>query len=235
MGKAESKVVAHARYELNKAKTFEKTEQYDGSIGRGILAMVKVFDDWFGNDGPKAEAAMMGFQQLLQGGLLSPPTTDPEEWEPVEGATAGTVRNKRCPFYVSTDNGKTWMHLQNKERGDSRDHITGEDSQNGGTQQEQSNSGRISGNSTPNNNVGGNEERHGEVTRTDAKPIGHIETTEIPVPAPAEDSARDNKEPGEGPAQQDGPGLNPGVAGKSEEAPGIPEGGTGTPETGKKK
>lgn len=124
---SDSKMVAHARRELEKAKAFEKNEHYDGSIGRGVLALVKLFDQWAHGDMAKAESMALGFNQLVNGELLSPPTTDPEEWEAVPGAEAGTVRNIRSPFYVSTDNGKTWMHLQNKQRGDSRDHITGKD------------------------------------------------------------------------------------------------------------
>jgi hypothetical protein len=124
---SDSKMVAHARRELEKAKAFEKNEHYDGSIGRGVLALVKLFDQWAHGDMAKAESMALGFNQLVNGELLSPPTTDPEEWEAVPGADAGTVRNKRSPFYVSTDSGKTWMHLQNKERGNSRDHVTGKD------------------------------------------------------------------------------------------------------------
>lgn len=123
---SDSKIVAHARRELELGGAFDKTETYDGSIGRSVLALVKLFDKWCHGDRAKAESVMLGFNQIISGELLSPPTTDPAEWIPVEGADPGTVRNVRSPFYVSTDEGKTWMHLGNKEKGNSKNHLTGE-------------------------------------------------------------------------------------------------------------
>lgn len=128
MAKKESKFVSHARFELNQAGAFNKTKDYDGGLGRGILAMVKLFVQWTNGEKAKMEAMAMGFTQLIAGELLSPPTTNPDEWEPVPGASPGTVRNKRSPFYLSTDNGKTWTHIQNQETGSSANHIKKEDS-----------------------------------------------------------------------------------------------------------
>lgn len=119
----DSKIVAHARRELEMAGTFTKTADYDGSIGRGILAMIKLFDSWSRGRQAEMEAMAMGFNQLINGELMSPPTTDPDEWQTVEGAPEGTVRNKRCPWYMSQDGGKTWMHLQNKEKGASKKYV----------------------------------------------------------------------------------------------------------------
>lgn len=122
----DTKMVAHARRELEIAGAFDKTEDYDGQIGRSVLALVKLFDKWCHGNRAMAESVALGFNQIVSGELLSPPTTDPDEWEVVEGADLGTVRNKRSPFYVSSDNGKTWMHLGDKETGYSKNHITGE-------------------------------------------------------------------------------------------------------------
>jgi hypothetical protein len=125
--KSESRIVAHARRELNLAGAFDRNENYDGGVGRGILTLVKAFDEWSKGSKAKAESIALGFNQVIAGGLLSPPTTAPDEWETVEGADKGTMRNKRSPMYVSTDFGKTWMNLQTKETGWSKNHITGKE------------------------------------------------------------------------------------------------------------
>jgi hypothetical protein len=119
----EGKFVQHARRELQMSGAFNKTKDYDGSMGRGLLAMVKLFVQWSGGEQAKMEAMAMGFTQLISGELLSPPTTNPDEWEQIEGAAEGTVRNKRCPFYLSTDFGATWTHIQNQETGSSANHL----------------------------------------------------------------------------------------------------------------
>jgi hypothetical protein len=207
MGKSDSKLVAHARHELEKAKAFDKNDDYDGSIGRGVLALIKVFDQWFGGDSAKANAAMMGFQQLMSGELLSPPTTDPAEWDVVEGAAEGTVRNNRCPFYVSTDNGKTWMHLQNKERGDSRNHLTGKDVKNG-------NDGKSS-------------------TGEKSSAASDSEATKDTVSTPEQSSPDGDQGSSESPAAQDGSGLDAGVETEGAENQSGPE--STTPESEKRK
>lgn len=223
MSKSDSKMVKHARHELELAKAFDKTENYDGSIGRGVLAMVKVFDTWFGGDRAKAESALMGFNQVLSGELLSPPTTDPEEWDVVEGADPGTVRNKRCPFYVSTDNGKTWMHLQNKERGNSRDHITGKD---------------VEDERGQDNNTADGKSSDGGANQSSENPIGHVapaQTAKDPVPTNAQGSATDDQGSSESTPAPDGSGLNAGVESEGEKDQSQPQKPEKKPEAGAEK
>lgn len=119
---SDSKIIKHARFELERAGLFDKNNPlHGGHIGRGTLAMVNSLMDWSKGDKAMMETMIMSINQIVSGELLSPPTTDPGEWEPVEGATPGTVRNKRSPMYVSEDNGKHWMHLGSKEKGSSQD------------------------------------------------------------------------------------------------------------------
>lgn len=218
--KGDSKIIAHARRELELCGSFEKSESYDGSMGRGILALIKTFDDWFHGDKVKADAALDGFWRLLQGELLSPPTDDPTEWEAVEGATAGTVRNLRNPFFVSTDSGKTWMHLQSKERGNSRDHITGKDPIDESAQQEKSNDNRRPA-------AGPAQEKPGN-------PIGHVNPAPqagagTDVPPVKQTGAVNDKRSNKSTAQSDGSGLDAGVEAEGSEAPGNAKDGAEAP------
>lgn len=121
-------IVAHARRELELAGAFKKTKDYDGILGRAILAQVKTFCEWTKEDPALMEVVHQGFSAVIMGELLSPPTDDPEEWEKIEREDNKRVwRNRRSPFYISTDKGKSWINMTNEERGKSRNHITGED------------------------------------------------------------------------------------------------------------
>lgn len=121
-------IVAHARHELELAGAFKKTKDYDGILGRAILAQVKTFCEWTKEDPALMEVVHQGFSAVIMGELLSPPTDDPKEWERIKREDNKRVwRNKRSPFYVSTDKGKSWINMTNEERGKSRNHITGED------------------------------------------------------------------------------------------------------------
>lgn len=125
--KGDSKLVGHARRELEIAGLFtpNKKDDYDGFIGKGVLALVKVFDEWSEDDANKMSALHQVFNFLVQGDLLSPPSNDPDEWEDftVEGQTVR--RNKRNIFYITRDEGKTWFNLRNEQRGVCNDYKTG--------------------------------------------------------------------------------------------------------------
>lgn len=126
--KGDSKLVAHARRELELAKLFtpNEAEKYDGFIGRGVLALVKTFDQWSENDTSKMGALHQVFNFLVQGDLLSPPTDDPDEWEEFDVEGKLYIRNKRNNMYITRDDRKTWFNLRTDQRGICIDHITGE-------------------------------------------------------------------------------------------------------------
>lgn len=124
----DSAIVAHARRELEMAKAFEKTKDYDGFLGPAILSLVKTFDHWTAGSGPKMKIVHQVFNSLIAGEILEPPTTDPEEWQRINREDGKDVlRNLRSPFYVSTDGGVSWTNTATGQRGMSRNHITGED------------------------------------------------------------------------------------------------------------
>ena len=218
--KSDTKFVAHARRELNMSGAFKKTDDYDGSMGPGILAMVKVFSDWFSDDNIKANSAIDGFMRLLQGELLSPPTTDPDEWEAIKGSPDGTCRNKRNQFFVSTDFGKTWMHLQTKERGNSRDHITGKDVEDAEQPSDVGADGRIDSSS-----IKKDKESHAaSVTSTPA--------IKDPSTPPEQTNTGDDQRSGKSSETSSGSGLDSGVESQGKEDPRSSENSTEESKTG---
>lgn len=126
--KGDSKIVGHARRELELAKLFtpNEAEKYDGFIGRGVLALVKTFDEWSEDDASRMSALHQVFNFLVQGDLLSPPTDDPDEWEDIDVDGKAFTRNKRNNMYITRDERKTWFNLRTEQRGVCTDHLTGE-------------------------------------------------------------------------------------------------------------
>lgn len=126
--KGDSKIVGHARRELELAKLFtpNEDEKYDGFIGRGVLALVKTFDEWAEDDASRMSALHQVFNFLIQGDLLSPPTDDPEEWEDIDVDGKLFTRNNRNNMYITRDDRKTWFNLRTEQRGVCIDHLTGE-------------------------------------------------------------------------------------------------------------
>lgn len=125
--KGDSEMVGHARRELEIAGLFTVNEesQYDGFIGRGVLALVKTFEDWAGADPSKRQAIQSVFNYVIAGDLLSPPSDDPEEWEPYDVEGHKGLRNKRNGMFISRDDRKTWINLRTDQRGICNDHLTG--------------------------------------------------------------------------------------------------------------
>jgi len=125
--KSDSLMVAHARRELEMAGLFtaNKENDYDGFIGRGTLALVKLFNDWTDDDPAKMQAIHNVFNAVIFGDLLSPPTNDPDEWETVEVEGQSITRNKRNNMYITRDDRQTWYNLRTEQRGICNDSETG--------------------------------------------------------------------------------------------------------------
>lgn len=125
--KNDSQMVGHARRELEMAGLFTVNEEndYDGFIGKGVIALVKLFDDWTKDDPAKMQAIDSVFGFVIKGDLLSPPTNDPDEWEDFEVDGVVTVRNKRNIMYITRDGMKTWFNLRTEQKGICNDHKTG--------------------------------------------------------------------------------------------------------------
>lgn len=125
--KGDSLIVAHARRELEMADAFKKTEDYDGKLGRAALDLVKTFESWAGEDHAIMQVLANVFNNLIGGELLSPPTTDPDEWEVLERDDKVVWRNRRSPFYMSGDAGVSYKNMANNTTGRSKNHLTGEE------------------------------------------------------------------------------------------------------------
>lgn len=125
--KSDSQMVGHARRELEMANLFavNKENDYDGFIGKGVIAMVKLFDEWTKDDPAKMSAVQSVFNYVIKGDLLSPPTDDPEEWEEFESDGIKVLRNKRNIMFITRDDRKTWHNLRTEQKGICNDHKTG--------------------------------------------------------------------------------------------------------------
>ena len=125
--KNDTEMVAHARRELELAGLFtaKEAEDYDGFIGKGALALIKLFDEWSKNDPHRMSAIGSVFNYLIAGELLSPPTNDPEEWEDYEVEGQLVRRNKRSIYFITRDNGDTWFNLRTEQKGICNDKETG--------------------------------------------------------------------------------------------------------------
>lgn len=125
--KGDSEMVGHARRELEIAGLFteNKDQDYDGFIGKGVLALVKAFDSWTANDPSKMQAVKSVFDYVITGDLLSPPSNDPDEWEEYEVEGQAFTRNRRNPMFITRDGMKTWFNLRTKQQGICNDHKTG--------------------------------------------------------------------------------------------------------------
>jgi hypothetical protein len=125
--KNDSQIVGHARRELEIAGLFtaNKENDYDGFIGKGVLALVKLFDQWTNDEPAKMSAVSSVFSYVIAGDLLSPPTNDPDEWEEFVVDGVKTVRNKRNIMYITRDDRKTWFNLRTEQRGICNDIETG--------------------------------------------------------------------------------------------------------------
>ena len=125
--KGDSELVGHARRELELAGLFtpNKENDYDGFIGKGTLALIKLFDDWCKDDPQKMQAVSSVFSYLIAGDLLSPPTNDPDEWEDFEIEGQTVKRIKRNIFFITRDDRKTWFNLRHDQKGICNDIKTG--------------------------------------------------------------------------------------------------------------
>jgi hypothetical protein len=88
----ESNLVLHARAELTCAGLFDKSSDYGGMLGHGILAVVKEFSKE-GHSGFSAGLAVSALEKLLRLQPLTPLTGDDGEWNDV---AADLLQNKRC-------------------------------------------------------------------------------------------------------------------------------------------
>lgn len=104
-------LVDHAMREMKRAGLYDKGADYDGMIPASVLALVSVLASQ-GHSGGSHGLVMDVFNRVANFKMLSPLTSDPEEW--MEVAT-GLWQSVRCPSAFSIDGGKTSYDLDKNE------------------------------------------------------------------------------------------------------------------------
>lgn len=105
----QSNLLEHAKRELELIGE-------DPEFIAGYLRVVKAFAD-MGHSGGSASVAIPTLNELLSFKNLSPLTDDPNEWEDRSAVSGGEPiwQNKRNPEAFSTDGGKTYYLLSERE------------------------------------------------------------------------------------------------------------------------
>lgn len=113
---SEGNLMHHAKHELHKAGLFDKDSDYDGMIGKAVMALMKTFSDQ-GHSGFSAPWVVSVFTKLANWDTLTPITSDPEEWNDISDMCDGEPcwQNTRCPRFFSKDGGKTWYDVDKKK------------------------------------------------------------------------------------------------------------------------
>lgn len=105
-------LVEHAQFELEKAGLFNEESDYGGMLGDAALELIKTFSKQ-GHSGFSAMQTLRIFNKLAHFKSLTALTDDPKEWNKYEDSS---WQNKRQPSCFSTDEGKTYYDLDDKDR-----------------------------------------------------------------------------------------------------------------------
>lgn len=100
-----SNLVSHARRELELLGE-------DPELVDSLCDTISKFAE-FGHSGGSAAVAIDHLNKLLKFEELTPITDDPETWTPVGD---GMLQSKRNPAYFSTDGGKSFTSVNDKDR-----------------------------------------------------------------------------------------------------------------------
>lgn len=77
--KNESRLIEHARAELERVKLFDKDSFYGGELGNAVLDLIKLFSTQ-NHSGNSAHIVSRLFNELASYRPLTPLTGEPEEW-----------------------------------------------------------------------------------------------------------------------------------------------------------
>ena len=108
----EDNLVKHARYELKRAGLFDADSDYGGMLGESTMKLIKCFSEE-GHSGMSAAMQIFLFKTLADFKPLSPLTDDPDEWFE---CSKGVWQNKRSSDCFSSDGGKTYHSVEDKNR-----------------------------------------------------------------------------------------------------------------------
>lgn len=111
-----SPLLNHARNEMIRAGLFDKDADYEGLIARSVMDLLKAHSK-AGHSGASHEQVLEIFDILVRYKTLTPITADPSEWNDVSDMSGTPMwQNNRDFTYFSTDGGKTWYSLDDKEK-----------------------------------------------------------------------------------------------------------------------
>lgn len=105
-----SRLVEHARRELNRTDLLEKEGMYGDMLGHAVLELIEVFSKQ-GHSGMSASIVRQLFDKLSNFENLTPLTSNPDEWDDVSYQGNPLWQNKRNSAVFSNDGGKTWWHI----------------------------------------------------------------------------------------------------------------------------
>ena len=99
-----SKLVEHAKFELEKAGYFDTDGMYGGMVGESVLELVEAFAEQ-GHSGLSASLALRVFARVADWEPLLPLTGEDDEWNEV----GGVFQNKRCSHvFKDTSHGQAY-------------------------------------------------------------------------------------------------------------------------------
>lgn len=112
----EDNLTDHANRELRLAGLFDDDSDYDGDLGRSTMELMDVFSKQ-GHSGMSAHMVVDLFTKLAMFKNLTPLTSDSSEWTDRSDESGQPFwQNKRRSSTFSTDGGKTWYDLEDKDR-----------------------------------------------------------------------------------------------------------------------
>lgn len=113
-----SNLTIHARNEMQRAGLFDKDADYNGLIAEAVIELIQKFAAQ-GHSGESAMQTLHLFDKLARFDVLTPVTSDPEEWVNVSefgGPNSKSVwQNRRKSSVFSNDGGQTWYDIDSSK------------------------------------------------------------------------------------------------------------------------
>jgi hypothetical protein len=112
-----SKMMEHAKREMELAGLYAEDSDYGGMIPEAVLALVKAHSE-HGHSGGSHELVMRIFNKVANFQAMTPLTSNPEEWMDRTKESGGnpTWQNLRQSSTFSQDGGKTWYDIYDPEK-----------------------------------------------------------------------------------------------------------------------
>lgn len=105
----------HAKKELELAGLLDEDSDYNGMLGKSVLELMEVFTKQ-GHSGASASLTIEVFTKLAKYENLTPITSNPDEWMDISEMSESPMwQSKRNPYLFSTDGGKTWYNVDDKQ------------------------------------------------------------------------------------------------------------------------